>query len=434
MQELIEQLSARRSGLEVFDPVWQMIDDVINENVKVKAADGWKSPYIPKGHLEPASEYALRIEITPFFPQTPTIMASRIGALFKNELNYSNESGMEEFIAAAGRRHASFEDVATSAASLCQAHGYCAAVLDRESLPADTAGRDISEAEAKARALARPYIALYPAPHILDWEYAADGRLEWVKFGEDVCSREAWNEDEKHEIVYRIVGREFVEVFHVSKDDNGEWKVVIDTPKPHGFNDRVPVVFVHPFPGDDGIGRPILRRIAESDISATRVLSDLVWDLFLLGNPILTFKTDRAEEEMQRLALGASRYIPLKNGRPGFENPEELEFVKLDPAGIELLFKAHTLFVAQGQPTAMETGPEQSAGTAIPQMESGIAKSYRFKTGEERILFLLAHALEPFLNECLELAGIALGLTSFATVAFPENFDNADSAPAQKGK
>jgi pimeloyl-ACP methyl ester carboxylesterase len=39
-----------------------------------------------------------------------------------------------------------------------------------------------------------------------------------------------------------------------------------ETPVPHGFSGRVPVVFLHPFPGADGIGRPLLRRAAEADV------------------------------------------------------------------------------------------------------------------------------------------------------------------------
>lgn len=422
MEEIIKALAARRAGLEEFDAVWKLIDDVINAHVKQKTGDGWSSEYIPKGRLEPQSEYATRIEITPFFPQTNTILASRLGALFKNGMTYSNESAMKDFIATAGRRHASFEEIAATAATLSQAHGYCAAMLDRETLPEDAKGREVTTYEANARGLTRPYIALYPAQSILDWEHGNDGRLAWVKFGEVCITRETWDAPQREELTYRIVDRVATTVFHVTQNDAKEWIVTADTPVPHGF-DRVPVAFVHPFPGDDGIGRPILRRIAEADVSATRVLSDLCWDLFILGNPILTLKTDRSEEELSHMAMSATRYIPLKNGRPGLENEETLEFVKLDPAGIELLFKAHALFVAQGQPTATETGPEQSAGTAIPKMQSGVAMGYRFKTGEERILFLIARALEPFLNDCLSMAAEAMGVQP-ASVAFPESFDD----------
>ena len=139
-------------------------------------------------------------------------------------------------------------------------------------------------------------------------------------------------------------------------------------------------------------------------MAAARVLSDLVWDLFVLGNPILTLKTSRREDELTRLGMGATRYIPLRNGRPGEENAEELSFVQLDPTGIEMLFRAHALFAAQGSPSAMGTGE----AAAIPREQSGVAQAWRFKTGEERILFMLARAIEPFLNECLELAATAL--------------------------
>jgi hypothetical protein len=285
-------------------------------------------------------------------------------------------------------------------------------------------------AEAAARNLGRPYIALYAAPEILDWDFGSDGRLAWVKFGEEELWRPRWDAPPELHRVYRIVDRQTIAVYRARRDGSGEWRVLAETPIAHGFLDTVPVVFLHPFPAQDGIGRPILQRAAEADIAATRVLSDLVWDLFMLGNPILTLKTNRNNEELAKLGLGATRYIPLKNGQPGIENPEELGFVKLDPAGIELLFRAHELFANQA--TKAAAGIESS----VPRQQSGVALAWRFKTGEERALFLLARALEPFLARCLELAAEALNPSPCPlpqrergiVVRLPEAFDVAPAS------
>ncbi|HLX60164.1 MAG TPA: hypothetical protein VKX17_02665 [Planctomycetota bacterium] len=481
--DFLTALMARRAELCALEPVWQLVDDVLNSNVKQRCENGWKSAYFPKGRLEPVSEYSLRVELTPFFPQTPQILASRLGALFKkrleivdgaaallppNSLEQDQQNGgrsaaapndgdasdsnpacetpaprtqdagdaslvnragwkpaLQRFIKEAGRRHASFEDVATQAACLAQSHGFCAALLDRDPLPADL--RDSEQApsvlDAQTRNLGRPYLAVYAAPDVLDWDFGSDGRLAWVKFGERELRRASWDAVAEEELVYRVVDRSAIRVYRVRRGADGEWRATAETPLAHGFADRVPVVFLHPFPGADGIGRPILRRAAESDVASARVLSDLVWDLFVLGNPILTLKTSRRDEELTRLGLGASRYLPLRNGVPGQENAEELAFVQLDPTGIELLFRAHALFAAQGLPTAQATGSEIIAGAAIPREQSGVAQAWRFKTGEERILFMLARALEPFLNECLELAAGALGIEAAPVVKMPEGFD-----------
>ena len=428
-KSFLASLMARRTELEAQEPVWQLIDDVLNSNVKQRCADGWRSSYFPKGRLEPQSEYALRVELTPFFPQAPQILASRLGALFKSRLQIvdqalSPDERMAKFIKEAGRRHTSFEDFATQATCLSQNHGFCAALLDRDPLPPDARERAPSIAEAEARNLGRPYLALYSAPDILDWDYGTDGRLAWVKFGEREIRRASWDSPGVEELVYRVVDREAIQVYRVQRGADGEWHATEDAPLPHGFDGRVPVVFLHPFPGADGIGRPLLRRAAESDVAAARVLSDLVWDLFVLGNPILTLKTGRRDDELARLGLGVTRYIPLRNGVPGQENAEDLSFVQLDPTGIELLFRAHALFAAQGLPGSHDAGPELVAGAAVPREQSGVAQAWRFKTGEERILFMLARALEPFLNECLELAAIALGVEGLPPVAkLPESFD-----------
>jgi hypothetical protein len=447
--EFVRALEGRKAGLEQLEPAWRLVDDVLASRVKAKNGDGWWSPYFPKGRLEPAGEYSLRVELTPFFPQTPGLLAARLGALFRTKLQVeagartsppgtfsvdgegeTGEGGGDGFekragrtggraasgtlneerataqadslrniLRRAGRREQSFEDLAVQAACLAQSHGFCAALIDRDPLPEDARARDISQAEVAARGLGRAYIALFSAPQILDWEYGADGRLSWVKFAEESLTRPRWDAPAEPTRTVRVVDRSAIHVFTLRQNARGEWKAETQAPVAHGFRDRVPVVFLHPFPGADGIGRPILQRAAEADVASARILSDLVWDLFLLGNPILTLKTNRSESELARLGVGASRYIPLRNGRPGEENAEGLEFVQLDPTGIELLFRAHALFQAQAK--AQAGGGEEAA--AIPREQSGIAQAWRFKTGEERILFMLARALEPFLSACLEL-------------------------------
>lgn len=419
-EELLQVLQRRKPGLEELDPAWDLIEAAFGGAIKHKSESGWSSTYLPKGRLEAPAEYSLRVELTPFFPQTPAIVASRLGALFETGMEVNDARGMGDFVKAAGRRHATLEDVASQAATLVQVHGFAVALIDREQLPADAAGRDVTVAEASARKLARPYIALYSARNVMDWEYAGDGRLAWIKFGESNTTRSAWDGKTHEELTYRIVDRFAVHVYHVAKDENNNWQIEKDAPAPHGFADRVPSVFCHPFPDADGIGKPILRRMAESDISATRVLSDLVWDLFVLGNPILTFKTSKTDDQLAGLALGASRYIPLRAGNKNTgDEGEELAFVQLDPKGMELMFRAHSLFAAEGS-LEKTAGDETSIG--VPQQASGISQAWRFKTGEERILFMLARALEPFINEALELVAITLGKTARPTVTFPKTF------------
>ncbi len=394
--------------------------------IKRRGPGGWSSPYFPKGRLEPESEYAKRIELTPFFPETPQLLASRLGALFKTRLQLDgvSEPRMEKFVREAGRRHSSFEDFAVQAVCLAQSHGFCAALLDRDPLPENARERPPSEADVAAHNLGRPYLALYSAGETLDWDYGPDGRLAWVKFGEQELQRARWDASGEPVRMYRIVDREFIHVYVVRQDASGEWKVHAHTPTPHGFG-AVPVVFLHPFPARDGIGRPVLQRAAEADVAAARVLSDLVWDLFLLGNPILTLKTGRSDDEIGRIGVGASRYIPLRNGKPGMENPEELEFVQLDPTGIELLFRAHNLFALQ----ARRQGSSGGEDAAIPSEQSGIAQAWRFKTGEERMLFMLARALEPFLAQCLHFAAQALGVPAEGiAVRMPDSFDVGSTA------
>lgn len=417
----LRALEARRHGLEAFESSWRLVEDVLDGRLKHRTADGWRSSYLPQGKLEADREYALRVEMTPFFPETPRVLTSRLGALFRHRLRPDGGAApaWARFLDEAGRRHVKFEDLAVQAAALAQTHGFCAALLDRDPLPADVRDRTPSAAEAAARRMGRPYLTVYAAPDILDWGYGSDGLPAWVKFREFEQRRARWDAPAETVRVYRLVDREAIHVYRVSRDAEGRPRVAAEAPVPHGFS-RVPVVFLHPFPGRDGVGRSLLARAAEADVAAARILSDLVWDLFLLGNPILTLKTSRSERDLSRLGLGASRYIPLRNGRPGVENAEELSFVQLDPTGIDALFRAHGLFAAQA---ARQAGRAAEAAAALPRQQSGLARAWEFKTGEERVLFLLARALEPFLSSCLALAAEALGLDERPVMRLPETFD-----------
>src|ERR1041384_2916610 len=84
--DFLTALDARRPGLEQLEPSWRMIDDVLAGRIKRRGGNGWFSPYFPKGRLEAESEYSLRVELTPFFPQTPQLLASRLGAMFRNKI------------------------------------------------------------------------------------------------------------------------------------------------------------------------------------------------------------------------------------------------------------------------------------------------------------------------------------------------------------
>lgn len=421
--QLAALLRARRAGLDALDAAWELIDDVVEQHIKYRAMDGWHSKYLPKGNLEPQSEYQRRIELTPFFPQTPLCIANRLGALFAKGLAVTNAAPLATFLPEAGRRHASFDDIAATAAQMVQMHGFVAALIDHETLPDDLIGQEISQADADKRRLGRPFIALYAAQSIYDWEYGPDGRLLFVKIVEEASFKSAWDAPTETETQVRIVDRTTITLYHITTDAQGNSTVVQDEPLSHGFN-VVPVALCHPFPNPDGLGRPILLRIAESDISSMRILSDIVWSLFVLGTPLLTLTTNKTAEQLNTIAASATRYIPLDGGVPNQENPETLAYVQLDPTGIELQFQAHTLMMRQGLASNDGQGPEVAGGAAVPREQSGVAQAWRFKTGEERILFLLARSLEKFYVQILTLAAEALGTPCTPIVKLPESFDD----------
>jgi hypothetical protein len=412
----LETLEYKKPELAQREAAWRAAAAVINRSIKFQTENGMTSEWLPRGKMEPQEEYEMRLSITPFFGSTPEVLKSRIGALFKSPIEFA---GAGEFVEQATLDARTLSDFAVEVAACAQIYGLCAALIDNAAPRESEDVEALSEAAAKEARIGRPYVTLYTAPQILDWDHDHQGQLAFVKLVETILIRETWDAKPVPTKVYIIAESNTITRYIVKYHDNQEPEISAPEVINHNRN-AVPVVFFAPFKSTDGIGSSILQKNVEADLAATRLLSDLLWTLFLVGNPLLTLTTNRNEEELKPFQTSPSRYIPLRAGKDGVEPAEKLEFVQLDPTGLEMLFKAHELAAKQAQDAA---SPDNAG--AIPMQQSGVALAWRFKTGEERILFLIARALEAFLNEILSKAGF-----DGATATMPQNFDmTAEETP-----
>jgi hypothetical protein len=171
---------------------------------------------------------------------------------------------------------------------------------------------------------------------------------------------------------------------------------------------------------EDPVRVPILLCAAEADVCATRLLSDILWDLFIVGQPLLLFKTNRSEEELKTFSTNVTKYLTLQVGR-GQQDGEDMEYLQLDSTGLDLQIAMHERMVARAQELGGQGG---DAALATPTEQSGISRAWQFKTGEERLLFLLTSNLQDAFNRVLDMVAVYAGVDPDSVhICFNEEFD-----------
>lgn len=421
IEDRAKQLLARRDDLSVLQDEWRVVEDVIDGPSKLRG-----ETYLPKHMSEHADEYKKRVRLTPVFTETPGIMQARQGGMFRKPWTVKVPASLVYLLTKASLGGSSVNDLIVKAAEFCQVQGFCGALLDRPPLPADVKDRSVSVEEAQQRKLGETFIALYPAAQILAWASDARGLL-WVKLIETCERASAWDAKPVKVHTIRIVDRISITVYEVTErpDEKQRYVIAEHPPVPHGRIDAdsqpcVPFRFFHPFAAKDNIGRPILKASAEADAAALWVLSELLWFAYMLC-PILTLTTDRDEEDIGKMPIGASRFIPLKSKTPNSEE-EKLAFVALDATAIDKLMQIWDRLVSKAKAAG---GKESAAAVTGPVEQSGVSKAWTFKTTEERIMFLLAFNLQAGFQWLLELAerGTGKEKSEGCSVSFPETFD-----------
>ena len=382
-----------------------------------------ESRYIPKHSVESFDEYQKRLEMTPFFPETPGILQSRQGALFRKPPEVCLPEELSLLLARATCNGQSLLDVIVKISEMCQIGGFAGICADRECLPCDVDPDKISLQEAHERGLGRVILAPYAAHQIRDWK-ADDKGLRWVKIVETHDGDTNWDEASKEVHTVRVVDREAINIWTVRRRKNGEFKAGGPRRIPHGARDAaknpvVPFRMFNPFPARDGLGRSNLRASAEADVAATRMLSDLLFFLHMMA-PILTLTTSRKASEIDAIGLGVS-YLNVLQSRTDSTDAEKLAFVQLDPIAADRLSAMYDKLCLKARQQASKSA---DVGVAGPIEQSGISKAWTFKTGEERVLFLLSINLQEGFQWILDLASRMSGAGEHAaSIKFPPSYD-----------
>ena len=425
----------------------QIIDDVLDKRVKVRkgttmasghldelvqidAQTGLRTDtgvdtskqltYLPKGSLEPDNEYNQRVAMTPFFPQTPSIMNERQGVIFTEPPTLVGDGApmlmdFEEHATSTGQ---TLLWCVVRTAELLQRHGFQVIFVDKAPLPQDVAERNgtVSVKEKAERKLGLPQLSLYSAQQVLWIEHDERG-ISYIKLLETQVVRPKWDDEPKEVKTVRIIDRANVTVYKI---EDGKKIVEGPTVIPHNYANGVPCVVAKAFSDEqDKLGQPTLGPSAEADVAAMQQLSNVLWSLFVLGNPLLAWTTGDTDEK-RTLVTGANRYIKLR-GAVGNQEPETLQYVQLDAAGINLMM---AMFGKFRDICLQSSGKGDAKGVPVAKEQSGVARAWEFKTGEERLLFCLTRQLAEAYDAVLKIVCSYMGVDdSTVELKFNERFD-----------
>lgn len=441
-QELIKSLEIVNPQIRAKEPVWLDIDDVLDktltrrsheektlERVPMPKPDGigmdfhfrattqQEFEHLPRGSLEPWSEYAKRVRLTPFFPETPRIVASRRGVMFANEPKLDVNKDVRPFLQNIGPRKQTYSELLDLLSTRILSYAIAAVLVDFRPLPDDVRervknGEAISEGEVENRNLNKPVLGIFREREILDFEYdSVDGRLKWMKFREMHLEREdgnGWMTKGRTVKVFKIVDRMNITRYDVKPNDNGVEEITSVTVMAHGAQDingepEVPVVFINPFGTPRDLGDPPIQLSVEADLAAARVGSDVHWNLYVHGNPQLVFATDDPDDDdrMVTIGLGVNRYVAIRTANQARQQEaENLSYLQLDATGLEILMEMQEKLRAKANELASNTTPN---ATTEPVSMSGVAKAWDFKTGEEKTLHELVMSMEKASDEILKM-------------------------------
>jgi hypothetical protein len=329
--------------------------------------------HIPKGKMETAPEYALRLQLSPFTPHTPAGLNARIGAIFPTPPTFPPATDEET-------------------------HALISRTIERAARAAMSDGFAIAIAETNNQS-GKPTLQVISSGTLADLRFNGEN-IALVKTIENIWWAPTFHDP--------LEPRTLITIWSVSSklqyllDKDRIVQVTEDTFERGTF----PGAIIKPF-GSAMLGDALMLPAAAADMAAARILSDLVWTLHVLGNPILTLTTARSDTELQTLVNKATRYFTLRAGAEGLTPPEKLDFVQLDPTGIKAMHEMYREMDKRARELAGT--PEQPDGHR--QQQSGEAIAWKWTVGDQRTLATVREAVERLANELLDLIGEPTGMT-----------------------
>lgn len=393
-EALFKALSSEHPDYCSWKERWKVYRDVTDD------ADFEKEAYLHQNEREHADQYAFRVKIAEFLPDTPSYLARLIGAVFDTKPartldRHPKLKGFTDSVTRArkGSALSSMDCFMEQVAWDLMRYGTIRVAVSSRSVPV---GASIAEEQ---DAGARPYIILYSPLSVIDWAEDDDAELTMARVREEF-TRKADPDDPisphvKH-IRFIQYGRMVTRwwVFRQDPDDPSKWIRLTgedgEGEAEHNLGIVPMVVHYWPKAYRTMIGCSFVRYMARAEVSKFRSDSDLDYDTHMHAHPALCLKTNKKTKE--DIVIGGGRYIKLLPG-DGVSQGEDAFYLQYPTPAFDALKQTIDSKRASVKRYASVDPAGMFEEEASPNPASGVSRAFSFGTSEARLLSSLADAL-----------------------------------------
>lgn len=401
------------------------------------------SKYLPKGQREYDADYAARVAMTEFVPESTVARSRIVGALYGQQVSRQLEGELADWAGDVDGLGHGLDDLGeTQIVPVALDYGAAHILVD---FPSDGGSQPQTRAEQIARGIDSPRLCVYTPLEVRNWTVGPDGALDWVLIVEDGTASDERGRRRVPERTYRWFDRQGFAVWRVrtkegkpfppdrwdaegnpSSDPNDRKdaeEFIVGEPlvgRHASAGDmngrgRVPMTSFIPERVTELIGRATIQNALRLDLRRLLLESDMAWDLFNHAHPIAVLKSTDQKAEV---GIGATSCIKLNPGKEedffyaelGTESFGARERA-LDRASVDI--HRH-----MGMDPLGVIGEEAQAA-------SGVARAYSFTTSEARHIGRLASRMQDVELELLRIVASWIGAPEVSgdAVRWPESFD-----------
>lgn len=430
-QALYDLLDRKHPDYEAAAEKWRVYRDVLGEE------DVDKSKYLPRNELEWQEQYAFRLAISEFIPETPLAVQRLVSGLYRQKPSreFKKDRNSAELKAFADNATLDGDDMNKfMPRAIKQLAGYGSTrILVNMHMPDDMVPGTQTRAE-EQQAGVRPYCVLYNPLSVIDWDFDERGRMTMVRIKETRHAKEDPTDPLSpcvkicrfiHYDTRKIEWWDFKEV-------EGK-KVKLKHQRRDNPLGIVPMI-VHYWPERvrPMVGAAYIRLMARADVAKFRSESDLDYDTFVHAHPTLKLWTD---DDVDEKGVGSGALMKLRPGNIG-EQREDAAYLETPSSAFQALdgvidSKRAAIYRHSG------IDPMGVLDQGAVSQVSGVSRAWSFGTSEATLLSELADAAVNIEHEIYEmvLRYYDTGGTADANakvfkgeVQYPEEFDVSTSS------
>ncbi len=357
-------------------PLWQIMADAAYDQIDTDEA---KKHYLPQASAETDDNYAKRISLSHFIPESPNLLSRFLGIIFAKSPTRTIDANktpraaerITRFWDSAGPNGDHVDLVMQKAAEVALVHGSADVFLDH---PAGL----LTEI---------PYAIVYPPTARLDWSNHPDGLYSWVKYFESSRWAPAHRGTTGTIDAYRIIYPHEAALTTVIRIPDRLSQVHSHIPVPLTFRDTdglsIPIRSLYWRQRNDATGTPWIKPIARSDLIAFAMESDLQNDIYMHSHPtlLLSLHVDPAtgKPKITHATVGSGEPLHLDPGTKE-RNPEKAQYLVPPDAALAIqarLIDEHRL---KAHRLASNEDTQQTSKSIMPKSGPAIQAVHKLST------------------------------------------------------